>query len=247
MAVDQRIVEPGSGGVGWVVLDGHRMPLARVSTQREAVDFAAAQLRTLPGGGHVTIFRADGRVEGQHTIHSASPGLLRVPGPLNQPEPRVGDTIGVISADGKRVNKGLGALDWILAILAVVGAPVSAFMNTALQEAAGNGWVAFTFATFTFTVGCAGAVIAMRSGLQSYGLLAAVSACYVVALLIASAIGRGVLDVEPVTGAGPFNLLASFVASAFNAYGPLGFFVSVVIGSWLGYRLSAHLPKASAH
>jgi hypothetical protein len=159
------------------------------------------------------------------------------------PEPL--DTVKAVSREGKHVNKGLDAVDWLLTALGVAGAPVSAWLNPSLQEAAGGGWIAFTLATFTWTAGCAlGVVVLRRSGLNGFPLIAGVSACYVVALVFASMLGQGVLEITaPQTGLGPLNLIATVVVAALAAYGALGFLLGGVIGTWLGFRLSAHTSE----
>jgi hypothetical protein len=150
-----------------------------------------------------------------------------------------------VAREGKHVDKGLDAVDWFLTVLGIAGAPVSAWLNPSLQEAAGDGWIAFTLATFTWTVGCALAVVVLRrSGLNGFPLVAGVSACYVVALVFASVLGQGVLEITaPQTGLGPLNLIATVVVAALAAYGPLGFLLGGGIGTWLGFRLSAPVTK----
>ncbi|MFD6141553.1 hypothetical protein [Promicromonospora sp. NPDC060271] len=150
-----------------------------------------------------------------------------------------------VAREGKHVDKGLDAVDWFVTLLGVAGAPVSAWLNPSLQEAAGDGWIAFTLATFTWTAGCAlGVVVLLRSGVRGFPLVLAVGACYVVALVVASLLGQGVLEITaPQSGLGPFNLIATVVVAALAAYGPLGFFLAGGIGTWLGFRLSPHVPK----
>lgn len=130
-----------------------------------------------------------------------------------------------------------------MTILGIFGAPVGAVLNPELQEAAGDGWIAFTLATFTWTVGCAlGVVPFKKGGLTGYPLILAVSVCFGAALGIASYIGNGVLDlIVPVTDLGWFSFIATIAASAYAAYGPLGFVLSSGIGTWLGFRLSAQV------
>ncbi|WP_419706451.1 hypothetical protein [Promicromonospora sp. NFX87] len=150
-----------------------------------------------------------------------------------------------VAREGKHVDKGLDAVDWFVTVLGVAGAPVSAWLNPGLQQAAGDGWIAFTLATFTWTVGCALAVVVLRrSGLNGFPLVAGVSACYVVALVFAAVLGQGVLEIAaPQTGLGPLNLIATVVVAALAAYGPLGFLLGGGIGTWLGFRLSAPVTK----
>lgn len=150
-----------------------------------------------------------------------------------------------VAREGKHVNKGLDAVDWFLTLLGIAGAPISAWLNPNVQEAAGDGWIAFTLATFTWTVGCALAVVVLRrSGLNGFPLITGVSACYVVALVFASVLGQGVLEITaPQTGLGPLNLVATVVVAALAAYGPLGFLLGGGIGTWLGFRLSTPVTK----
>ena len=89
---------------------------------------------------------------------------------------------------------------------------------------------------------CAAAVVVVRKGgLGGWPLVGAVSLCYAGALGVASAIGHGVLEITPQTGFGGFNWLASVVVSAVEAYGPAGVLLGAGVGSWLGFRASAHI------
>lgn len=243
MSILHRVVRADPGGVGWVVLDGSSWNvLTRARTKREAVEAATQELLHEPTGGRLQVHYADGRLESDRAINAP----LRQNGGAPQASPLppdLSETARVIAREGKHVDKGLDATDWVVTILGISGAPVGAFLNPELQEATGGGWIAFTLATFTWTVGCAlGVVTYKKGGLTGFPLLLAVSLCFGAALAIAYYLGNGVLDITaPETGLGPFNFIATIGASAIAAYGPLGFVLSSGIGTWLGFRLSAHV------
>lgn len=234
MAALHRVVRKSDNGIGWVVLDGDsRQVRVHTRTKAEAVAAATEDLRGRSGSGRLVVHFADGRIERDSTLaasHLVTPEALG----LN-------DTRRTIQREGRHVDK---ALDGVLILLGIVGAPVSAWLNPSIQEAAESGWIALTFATFTWTVGCAGAVVVLRrSGLLGAPLVTAVSACYLGALAIASFIGHGVLEIDAHTGYGGFNWLATVVFSAVAAYGPLGVLLGAAVGTWLGFRLSIHVDQ----
>jgi hypothetical protein len=100
----------------------------------------------------------------------------------------------------------------------------------------------------TWSLGCAFAVIVLKkSGLLGWPLTNAVLVGFVVALVIARALGTGVVDVESayVTSPlpGPLKAIGAFVIIAFRTYGLVGASLGAGIGAWLGYRLSALVPE----
>lgn len=231
MSALHRVVTTDPDSAGWLVLDGDdQQVVVRTRTRQEAVEAATEELKRQPAGGRLQVRDADGRVEIDQAI--ASPGA-----------PSLAETGRVIAREGKHVDKGLDALDWVAGFLGIVGAPFGALMNPELQDAAGSGWIALTFATFTWTVGCALAVVVIsKSGLGGFPLVGAVSVCFAAALLIAWVIGQGVLDISaPQTGLGAFNFIATIIVSAYAAYGPVGLLLCGGIGAWLGVRVSAHV------
>lgn len=190
---------------------------------------------------------ADGRLEIDRTSKAPRERVGSIDDLPVAPEPSA--TARTVAREGKKVNQGLDALDWMATACGLVGVPIATLLHPRLQEVIGGGWIGLTLATFTWTVGCALAVAVVRkSGLIGYPLLTAVSGCYVAALVVASVIGRGVLEIAvPQSGLGPFNFMASVVASALVAYGPAGFVLCGGIGTWLGFRLSAHLEDNFLH
>lgn len=242
MTTVQRVVKANDAGTGWVVLDGSsQQVLTHTRTKAEAVDAATRELSGGSGGGRLRVHFADGRLQSDSVI-AAQPQALHLTEAGAVHGPSVPNTARTIAQEGKHVNKALDAADIALLAIAAVGVPVSALINPNVQEAAGSGWVAFMFATFTWTVGCAAAVVVMRKGgLSGWPLIGAVSLCYAGALGVAAVIGHGVLEITPQTGFGGFNWLASVVVSAIEAYGPVGVLLGVSVGSWLGFRASAHV------
>ncbi|GAB2761838.1 hypothetical protein GCM10027020_12670 [Nocardioides salsibiostraticola] len=238
MTTVQRVVKANDADTGWVVLDGSsQQVLTHTRTKREAVDAATRELSGGSGGGRLRVHFADGRLQSDSVI-TAQPQALHLSGAGAVDDPSVTNTARTIAQEGKHVNKALDAAD--IALVAI--AAVSALINPNVQEAAGSGWMAFMFATFTWTVGCAAAVVVMRKGGRGCGpLILAVSLCYAGALGVAAVIGHGVLEITPQTGFGGLNWLASVVVSAIEAYGPGGVLLGVSVGSWLGFRASAHV------
>ncbi len=240
-----RVVRAAPQSPGWIVTDREGVVILTVRTKREALEVATAELRAHPAGGRLRVHYADGRLENERVVAGAVRGRVAAGAVARPPTPQ--DTVGAIRREGKHVDKGLDAMDWVLTVAASLGAPTGALLNPSIQEAAGNGWIALTLATFTWTFGCALAIVVVRrSGLTSYPLVGAVGLCYGLALLIAAGIGHGVLDINTVEGAGPFSFLAGVVLAALEAYGPVGFLLGLGLGTWLGLRLSEHVEDGFA-
>jgi hypothetical protein len=154
------------------------------------------------------------------------------------------DVFQQIDEEGDTIDERLSTAGKAIAIAApVMGASISAFVSPEVHEAMSDGWLAVFFATLTFSLGCAGAMIIRRQGrLQGYPLLIAVGACFVGALAIANVLGTGVLDFEStyktIGGPAPIRLPLAFVIVALKTYGPVGTVVSGGIGAWLGHRVA---------
>lgn len=245
MSVMHRVVRVDPNGAGWAVFDGYdQKVLERTQTKEQAVEAATQELLHEPIGGRLRVHDAHGQLESDRAIAPPlnDPAAARQASPAS---PDISETARNIAREGKLVDKGLDATDWIVTVLGALGAPIGALLNPNLQEAAGAGWVALTFATFTWTVGCAFAVVVIRkSGLIGFPQVLWVSLSYAGALLLASGIGAGVLDISNAqTGLGPFNFIATIIAAALSAYGPVGLLLCGGIGTWLGFRLSTHFDE----
>lgn len=239
-----RVVKSAQLGHGWSVAPSEAAEQRTVApTKQAALEEARSQLRAA-GGGTLRVYLKNGELEYERTVAADASTRSRQPTETNELKPLL-DTYKQVKNEGKRVDRALDALDGVLGFAAFVGVPtVNAAISPEVQEALDSGWRAVFLATLTWSLGCALAtVIVRRSGLRGYPLVFGVSTCFIGALLIAGFVGTGVLELQPVEGGGPFNALASFVLSAFAAYGPLGALVGGGIGAWLGSRASSLFPE----
>jgi hypothetical protein len=143
-----------------------------------------------------------------------------------------------IDDEGGKIDKGFELFGAAVSA-GLISPALAAMISPEVQGAMSEGWMAVFFATLTWSLGCAAAVVlAERSGLVAWPLVMAVILGFVVALGIANVLGTGVLDLGSATqGAGnPVEVLIGFAEVALQTYGPLGALVGGGVGVWLGVR-----------
>lgn len=237
---EARVVDRSEDGQEWAVRRARGAPpITTTKGKRSAIAVATAQLQAEPTGGELQIFFGDGRLESVRQIGSAS-GTSQ---PLLTEPPSVREVIHQIRTEGKTVDKGLTLG------LAALGIPsvsaLSAFISPEVQAAAGDGWIAVFFATLTWSLGCALAVVVVgKSGLAGWPLVVGVAIVFFVALGIAVLLGKGVLNIGmPTAPQNPAQTVLDFAAAAFRTYGFIGAVLGGGIGVWVGTRLSTLVPN----
>lgn len=231
----ERLVRKNETGAGWVVLAVEGGDPRRVCpTKKEAVSTATAELRGSSTGGRLRVYLGSGRLEVDRLVGSDVVAASERPPPA--------EVVAQVRREGEKVDSVLDAGSQALAFAGFIGVPgIAALISPEVQEAAGDGWWAVLIATFTWTAGCALAVVVWnRSGLAGWPLISATVGCFLVALGVAWILGSGVLDVESglQTAGNPFAMVLVFVEVAVRTYGPLGALLGLGIGCWLGSRLA---------
>jgi hypothetical protein len=231
-----------AGRQGWSVIapDHTSEAVDTFRTKVRAVEHATGILKGRPGGGTLRIYLADGRLGQSRNIGGAA--LTPPKADALSPSVReMSDVFRQIQKEGKKVDKAMSSgLKLAIWAAPLTSSGLSAFVSTEVQEAMGKGWWAVFLATLTWSLGCLGAtVLLIRKTLAGWPLAGAIAAMFSVALLVATALGRGVLELDSADSASnPLELIGMFVQAAFTTYGPLGAIAGAGVGGWLGSRLA---------
>jgi len=229
------VVDRSDDGGGWAVREVvGGAPLVTTRLKEEAVEFARTGLANSGSGGELRVHFGDGRLEQVLDVQ---------PAPSEGVDPATSRPD--VSAVAKRIDDEGGHIDHGFELFGaavsagLISPALAATVSPEVQGAMSEGWIAVFFATLTWSLGCAVAVVlAQRSGLLGWPLVNAVILGFFIALGIATWLGTGVLDLGSATqGAGnPLEVLFGFAEVAVRTYGPVGALVGGGVGVWLGVR-----------